>query len=277
MDQISDYLEQFQRTLAEFDRCAVDAGFGLLAAAANRGGTIYVCGNGGSASTASHFAADLGKHAGRYRGRFRVASLTDNAAWLTALSNDLNFANCFAGQIRDTLEPADLLVGISASGNSPNVLEAFHLARRAGVCTLALLGFDGGKLGSLATQTVCVRSFDYGIVESLHAFITHAWVHQMAAIQPAASSGRPHQVHDALLRFQDPPSGTPRSLPWPDLQEKGANIPANGPCSIAIAGGASAITSGAAATKAVLEAGDIGSAGSALAPEKPSLTSAVAP
>ena len=114
----------------------------------------------------------------------RVVSLTDNVPWLTALANDLEYANCFAEQLRNYLQPEDLVIGISASGDSENIVRAFTLARDCGAHRLALIGFSGGRLAGLATARVWVDSQDYGVVESLHVIVVHAWVRLLASRQP---------------------------------------------------------------------------------------------
>jgi D-sedoheptulose 7-phosphate isomerase len=139
---------------------------------------VYIIGNGGSAATASHMACDLAKNVypptptDSVR-RFRVSSLTDNVALITALANDCGYDRVFAEQLANVLQPGDLVVAISASGNSPNVLEALALARRRGARTAALLGFDGGHAKGLVDVAVVVESHDYGHVEDLHLMLNH--------------------------------------------------------------------------------------------------------
>ncbi|MFQ5494927.1 MAG: SIS domain-containing protein [Phycisphaerae bacterium] len=133
-----------------------------------------LAGNGGSAATVSHMAVDLGRIArSATRAGSGVVSLTDNVPWLTAVSNDQSFDDCFAEQLRGPLRPGDLLIGISASGDSENLVRAFRLAQRRGAARLALVGFDGGRLARLATRRIWVDSQDYGIVESVHLFVAH--------------------------------------------------------------------------------------------------------
>src|SRR2546425_10097192 len=118
-----------------------------LCAARDSGAMVYVAGNGGSASTASHWVNDLGKGA-KCPGRtpMRVLSLNDNISWLTALANDEGYERVFSGQLENFARSGDLLIVISASGNSPNLLRAVELARKRGVITIGLLGFNGGGL-----------------------------------------------------------------------------------------------------------------------------------
>jgi len=139
---------------------------------------VFIIGNGGSAATASHMACDLAKNvyppasAGVVR-RFRVTSLTDNVPLITALANDCGYERIFSEQLMNVLQPGDLLVAISASGNSPNILHALMLARERGARTAALLGFDGGQARGLADMSLVIASSDYGHIEDLHLMLNH--------------------------------------------------------------------------------------------------------
>jgi D-sedoheptulose 7-phosphate isomerase len=138
---------------------------------------VFVLGNGGSASTASHMAADLAKNTiGPNMHRFRIMSLNDNTATLTALANDLGYENVFSEQLIHLIRPGDLLVVISGSGNSENVLRAMRLAREECAEVAALLGFGGGVAASLADFPIIVASDDYGIVEDIHLVVNHMLV-----------------------------------------------------------------------------------------------------
>ena len=144
--------------------------------ACKRGATIFFVGNGGSAATASHFANDLVKGARvDGRGGFRAVSLTDNVALMTALANDDGYEAVFTGQMRDLFNKGDVLVAISASGNSPNVVAAAKLAKERGGTTVGLVGFDGGDLRNICDIVVHVRSRtgEYGPVEDVHMVLDH--------------------------------------------------------------------------------------------------------
>jgi D-sedoheptulose 7-phosphate isomerase len=139
---------------------------------------IFVLGNGGSAATASHLVTDLTKGALGHRGDaparpVRALSLTDNLPLLSAWANDAGYDSVFLGQLRPFLRPADLVVGISASGNSENVLRAARYAREIGATTVALTGFGGGQLARLADLAIVVDSNHYGVVEDVHMQIGH--------------------------------------------------------------------------------------------------------
>jgi len=135
---------------------------------------IFVCGNGGSASTASHFACDIVKGASYNRGqRFRIMALTDQIATLTAYANDVSYDCVFVEQLRNFAQPGDLVMCISGSGNSPNVIRAMEYANSIGCKTLALTGRDGGKLGPLAQLNIQVEAPHMGRIEDAHMIVCH--------------------------------------------------------------------------------------------------------
>lgn len=148
-----------------------------LRVARDEGRFIYIAGNGGSAATASHWANDLGKATKRSgRSPLKVICLSDNTPWFSALANDEGYERAFAGQLENFVNPGDVLVCISASGNSPNLIHCVDLARRYAVSTAALLGFDGGALHGLVENAICIRSEKgaYELVEDAHSVICHA-------------------------------------------------------------------------------------------------------
>ena len=143
---------------------------------------VFVCGNGGSGSNASHFCEDMGKCTLRRedydndkKKRLRIVSLTDNTPYILAWANDEGFDRVFAEQLKNLASPGDLLIAISGSGNSPNVLRAVDWANKNGLKTFGCTGFDGGKLRKLAHQGLHVSLDDMGIVESIHLTAFH-WV-----------------------------------------------------------------------------------------------------
>jgi D-sedoheptulose 7-phosphate isomerase len=143
--------------------------------AGDRGSTIFILGNGGSAATASHFACDLAKGTQRPGVRpFRVMALTDNVPLMTAWGNDTSYDRIFAEQLRPLVEPDDLVIAISGSGNSPNVLAAVRLAREAGARTIGWTGFRGGQLKDLVDVCVVVPSDSMEQIEDVHLMMEHA-------------------------------------------------------------------------------------------------------
>jgi D-sedoheptulose 7-phosphate isomerase len=135
---------------------------------------IFVCGNGGSASTASHFACDIVKGASFNRdSRFRIMALTDQLPTLTAYANDVSYDAVFVEQLKNFAQPGDLFMGISGSGNSPNVLRAIEYANQAGCRTMALTGRDGGRLGPMAQLNIQVSVPHMGRIEDAHMIVCH--------------------------------------------------------------------------------------------------------
>src|SRR5262245_52320552 len=147
---------------------------GVLAAARTEQRRVFICGNGGSAATASHFAAGLGKEGSWERPqKFRALALTDNVAWITSLANDTDFTRVFVEQLKNHAEPGDVLVVFSGSGNSRNVLRAVEWANGRGLITVGITGRSGGALGKLAHHRVRVDSDHMGHVEEGHFLIQH--------------------------------------------------------------------------------------------------------
>ena len=172
-------LERYWRELARGMRlmpfAALEQAADLLLGCHRRGATIFLAGNGGSAATASHFACDLAKGV-RAGGLppFRVVALTDNVPLMTAWGNDTDYQRIFAEQLATLARPGDVLVAISASGNSPNILLAAEAARAAGATTLALTGKTGGKLVKLADLAIRVPLDPIEQVEDAHVVIAHS-------------------------------------------------------------------------------------------------------
>ncbi len=174
-----DEIEQYWHELASvmqtmsFDMLAKAAE--LLLECYRRGSTVFILGNGGSAATASHFACDLAKGT-QVRGlpAFRVISLNDNVPLMSAWANDTNYESIFAEQLSTLVRAGDLVITISASGNSPNILAAARMSRRAGAITLAFTGKDGGKLARLADFAIYIPSSSIEQVEDAHLVIAHS-------------------------------------------------------------------------------------------------------
>ncbi|MDI3342049.1 MAG: SIS domain-containing protein [Sphaerobacter sp.] len=163
-----------------------------------RDGTVFVVGNGGSAATASHFACDLAKGTRQPGQRpFRVVPLTDNMPLVTAWANDASYERIFAEQLAPLVRPGDVLVAISASGNSANVLAAARVARRAGAVTIALTGRGGGTLRRLADLAVCVPSETIEQVEDAHLIVAHSLCVALRHHRRAAAPVRP-LLHDPV-------------------------------------------------------------------------------
>jgi D-sedoheptulose 7-phosphate isomerase len=172
---LEDHISDVRRVLSEIPSEAVERVVEVILDAHRQMRHVYIIGNGGSASTASHFACDLSK-ATIVEGqrRLRVTSLTDNMALLTAWANDSSYEMVFAEQLSSLLNPGDVVIAISASGNSPNLLEAMRVAATRGATTVGLVGFSGGSLMQGVDVVVHVPSQSYGVVEDCHLVLEHA-------------------------------------------------------------------------------------------------------
>ena len=176
------FLERVGRELLRIDPAEVKALADAMHACYEEGRFIFLCGNGGSGSNASHFCEDVGKGTLRRQDfdregkrRFRILSLTDNTPYILAWGNDEGFERVFVEQLKNLAGPGDLLIAISGSGNSPNVLRAVEWANAHGLRTFGCTGFDGGQLRRLAQQGLHVPLDDMGVVESIHLTAFH-WV-----------------------------------------------------------------------------------------------------
>ncbi len=168
------YKAELLLTLDSIDMKNVQRAIDILDEARANKRHIFVCGNGGSASTASHFACDIVKGASFEREeRFRIMALTDNLPTITAYSNDVSYECVFVEQLKNFAEPGDVVMCISGSGNSPNVVKAIEYANAAGCTTIALTGRDGGKLGPLAHLNVQAPVQHMGRIEDAHLIVCH--------------------------------------------------------------------------------------------------------
>jgi D-sedoheptulose 7-phosphate isomerase len=184
---VSTHIANVRRVLSEVQEAAVERIVDIFRQARDRGSFIYVAGNGGSSATASHWVNDLGKATKRSGcPPMRVMCLSDNIPWLSALANDEGYDRAFAGQLENFAMPGDVLVCISASGNSPNLVRAVEMARVRKLTTVALLGFDGGALRTLVDEMVCVTTEKgaYELVEDVHSVLCHAVTRCLIADKP---------------------------------------------------------------------------------------------
>jgi D-sedoheptulose 7-phosphate isomerase len=169
------YIKYLQSILGSLDTAEISRFIGTLLAARDRGATIFFIGNGGSAATASHFANDLAIGTNEYEKPFRAVSLTDNVPLITAIGNDFGYEEVFVRQLRILGKKGDLLIAISASGNSANLLRAFEYAQASGIKTIAITAFDGGKMKALADDGIHVPTGlkEYGPAEDTHMVLDH--------------------------------------------------------------------------------------------------------
>ena len=170
----ADYIQNLQAVLADVDAAEVVGVIELMREARDVGKRVYAIGNGGSASTASHFVNDMGKGASVGREvRFKVIPLTDNVEWMTALSNDICYEDVFVEQLRNFAESGDVLLALSGSGNSENVLRAVQYANQVGCHTVGFSGRKGGKLKDLVQHSIVVNSDHMGQIEDMHMILQH--------------------------------------------------------------------------------------------------------
>jgi phosphoheptose isomerase len=169
------YAEEIARAAKSIEHAMFERAAATLAAAYLRGSRIFSCGNGGSASIANHMQCD---HTKGIRAATdlspRVLSLSANVEVLTAIANDTGYENVFVHQLQSQAEPGDVLLAVSSSGRSPNIVRALTWAREQGLRTIAVTGFDGGPARAAAEVSVHVDSMNYGVVEDLHQAIMHA-------------------------------------------------------------------------------------------------------
>jgi D-sedoheptulose 7-phosphate isomerase len=174
MDNVEAYLQRLHAAVDGLPRDRLATLGEMLYRAYQSDKQVFTLGNGGSASTASHMAADIAKNTiSAHMRRFRVLSLNDNTAMLTALANDLGYENVFSEQLQNFIRPGDLLIAVSGSGNSTNVLKAIRYARAQSAEVVGLLGFDGGAAAALVDVAIVVPSDDYGVIEDAHLIINH--------------------------------------------------------------------------------------------------------
>jgi len=174
IEYIRQYLNSTLSMAGEIRESDVSMVIDILESARKNRKQVFVCGNGGSAATASHFAVDLGKGASLGREpRFKVICLNDCTPWLTALGNDCSYSKVFVEQLKNFGTAGDLLITISGSGNSPNIIEAVEWANSQGITTLGLTGRPGGKLGEIASHKIFIESSHMGRIEDGHSLILH--------------------------------------------------------------------------------------------------------
>lgn len=170
---ISDYIEHVVNACRCINHSEITRIYRMLIKAVERNGKIYICGNGGSASTASHFQTDLNKAFSISKNIMPAICLTDNISTLTAISNDFSYEDVFVNQLRFLLNKEDVLVTISGSGNSDNVVNAAKYAKKKGNRVISVIGFDGGMLKSLSDCSFHAPVDNMQISEDLHLLFCH--------------------------------------------------------------------------------------------------------
>lgn len=173
-EQIDSYLEKLTATIADLDKDDVAKCAEILLQAYKNNKHVFICGNGGSAGTASHFACDINKGVSLgLKKRFKVIPLVDNLATITAYTNDMSYDVIFVEQLKNFFQAGDVLIGISGSGNSPNVLNAIKFANENDGITIGWTGYSGGKLKTLSKYSINAQIEDMQISEDLHLIFAH--------------------------------------------------------------------------------------------------------
>jgi D-sedoheptulose 7-phosphate isomerase len=174
MTLAKEYIEGLKECIEELSALDIEETAGIIFTAFKQRKRIFVMGNGGSATTAMHFARDLQiGTAAAGKPRLRVTCLADNVATITSVANDISYDCIFEEQLMGQLDAGDVVIGISASGNSPNVLRAMEYALQNGALTIGFIGFSGGKLKGLCNKSIVLSSNDYGQVEDIHMVLSH--------------------------------------------------------------------------------------------------------
>ena len=176
MLSVTEYFQDLTTLLGQVDPGEVDALLEALLDAYHKKRFVFIVGNGGSAANASHLCEDLGKGTLRdFEGqkRLKVMSLTDNVPYILAWANDEGYERIFVEQLKNFAEPGALLIAISGSGNSANVLRAVEYANAHGMATFGMTGYDGGQLQRIAQQSLHVPSHNMGAVEAVHGVVLH--------------------------------------------------------------------------------------------------------
>jgi len=188
-EAISSYIKVLQRTLDQLDHDAINTALNLLVQAAENDKMIYIFGNGGSAATASHFQNDFNKGISEYtRKKFRFQCLNDNIATVLAIANDISFEEIFRFQLEGRLSEGDLVIAISGSGNSKNILNAAAYAKQSGNTVISLTGFDGGQLKQMSDVCLHAPVNSMQITEDIHMIFDHL----MMAVLYEVLAGRKH-------------------------------------------------------------------------------------
>lgn len=183
MESITNYFSELEQMMQAISLSDLQAVLSILEEAYHNGHRIFVMGNGGSAATASHFALDLAKNTIMPGApRLKAISLTDHVPLITAWSNDTHYEHIFAEQLANLIEPGDVVIGISASGNSPNVINAVKLARQSRAATIGLLGATGGKLKSIVDAAVLAPGQNIEQEEDAHMILAHVITRHMREV-----------------------------------------------------------------------------------------------
>lgn len=172
--QIAEYFAREQKVMDSIDKIEFSKVINLLEDARKDGRQIFIMGNGGSAATASHYCGDFNKGISIFKDkRYKMICLNDNVPTMMAYANDAGYGSVFVGPLQNFFQPGDVVIGISGSGNSENVVRAIQWAKEHDAVTIAITGYDGGKLKSIADYGVHVPINDMQITEDIHMVLDH--------------------------------------------------------------------------------------------------------
>jgi D-sedoheptulose 7-phosphate isomerase len=174
IDEIRSYLDQVSNLVLQIPPAEIEKVTGIILKAYRSGNRVFVFGNGGGSATSAHFVCDLAKGTAMPgRPRLKAVSLAENMPLLTAWANDTDYTNTFGEQLRNLVEPGDVVIGLSGSGMSPNVINAFRVAGEAGAVSVLLSGFSGGEAARVASEAIVVPSEDMQQIEDVHLILAH--------------------------------------------------------------------------------------------------------
>lgn len=174
--QINSYINRLKKALDNLDRKEIEQFAQIINQARDKGSNIFIIGNGGSAATASHFCCDFNKVASYgydNKKRFKFICLSDNIATVMSYSNDVSYEDIFVEQLKNFVQPEDILIALSSSGNSKNIIKAIEYANQNNITTIGLTGCDGGKLKQIAKFSVNANINDKQIAEDIHLVLCH--------------------------------------------------------------------------------------------------------
>ncbi|MDI6742079.1 MAG: SIS domain-containing protein [Smithella sp.] len=171
---IKEYLKLLESRLAALDVARINEIVNVLKSAQDNGNAIFTMGNGGSGTTASHIVCDFNQGASSGMAKkFKVMCLNDNIPSLSAIANDISYDAIFKEQLKNFLRPGDVVIGISVSGNSKNIIKGIEYANKNGATTIGFCGYDGGKLKKTTKYSIHVKCDDMKVTEDIHSIISH--------------------------------------------------------------------------------------------------------
>lgn len=183
---VQNYIEQHNSVIQNLDSDELEEGIKLITDTFKKGNRIAVCGNGGSATTASHFITDWNKMIHIHTGmKFNGICLSDNIGLITAYANDLSYEDVFSEQVKNLLNKDDLLITLSGSGNSENVVKATNIANEMGVNTLTICGYDGGRLKQVSKNSIWIQSMDMQFCEDAQIVFGHMVMKELCNVDLA--------------------------------------------------------------------------------------------